>query len=271
MARKTEPDPVEMIEAWYSSDTGLAAFRLQVNLMKRLVGLKPGDRLLDVGCGTGRHLLAFKREGAAVTGLDVSREVLDEAARRLGRRSDLHCGRAEDLPFNDNEFDVVTMFNCLEGTDAPDQALDEAFRVAGRCVFVGVINALSLSGLGWRVEGYTTKPQYRRARFYSVWGLKEMLAARTDPRRIRWATAGLLPSSLAARVWNLESSPRLQKWPFGAFIGMASDVTYIARTDRLELKAESRRPRPAPAPATASCVPFSRGGSRSSREREAAR
>ena len=262
MGRPLDQDLVKNIEAWYTSDVGRACFSMQLDLMKRLVGRHAGRRFLDVGCGTGWHLQAFKREGLAVTGIDPSPEVLEAAGRRLGAREHLHLGRAEDLPFEDNEFDVVTMFNCLEAVGDREAALNEAFRVARSCVFIGVINSLSLASVGWRLEGIVSRPEYRRTHFYTVWELKRMLAGRTDPRRIRWATVGLLPPSWAARIPDLESSPRLQRWPFGSFLGMAADTTYIARADGLAVKARHKRPRAVAATAPTTCRPCSRRESR---------
>jgi len=43
--------------------------------------LKPGARVLDIGCGTGRHSVELARRGFAVTGVDISHGMLDQAAR----------------------------------------------------------------------------------------------------------------------------------------------------------------------------------------------
>ena len=48
----------------------------------------------------------------------------------LGNRAGLFPGRAEDLPFEDNEFDIVTLITCLEFVENPEEALAEALRVA---------------------------------------------------------------------------------------------------------------------------------------------
>lgn len=71
-----------------------------------VLGLEPGDRVLDVGCGPGRHAHALARAGLEVLGVDISAEFVDlaRAARVEGatfRRLD-----ARSLPF-DGEFDAV--------------------------------------------------------------------------------------------------------------------------------------------------------------------
>ena len=61
-----------------------------------LLGLKPGDAVLDLGCGTGMLAIAFARLGMAVTAMDPEPDMLAaaRAARRGGRRDgELRAGR----------------------------------------------------------------------------------------------------------------------------------------------------------------------------------
>ncbi|MBM4031884.1 MAG: class I SAM-dependent methyltransferase [Planctomycetes bacterium] len=52
----------------------------EVDFLIEELGVSPGARILDVGCGTGRHAIELARRGYAVTGLDLSREMLAKAA-----------------------------------------------------------------------------------------------------------------------------------------------------------------------------------------------
>lgn len=71
----------------------------------------PGERVLDVGTGTGALAVRLAREGAVVTGVDLAPALVD-TARRLaaaeGVDVDYQVGDAEDLPYVDACFDVVT-------------------------------------------------------------------------------------------------------------------------------------------------------------------
>jgi len=78
-----------------------------------LADLKPGETVLDVGCGTGTLALVAKRavgpEGA-VSGVDASSEMLARAtkkARRAGLEVAFSRAPAQDLPYQDAEFDAV--------------------------------------------------------------------------------------------------------------------------------------------------------------------
>ena len=94
------------------------------------VGL-PGQRILDLGTGTGVLARRFATSGAVVAGIDVSREQL-LAARSLAETDgivvDWRAAAAEALPFPDRAFDVVTANQCWLYFD-PDRATAEVHRV----------------------------------------------------------------------------------------------------------------------------------------------
>ena len=66
---------------WFQTPTGLYIDRREKELILNLVAPKEGERLLDVGCGTGNHLLFFRRKGCDVTGLEPSPYMLDIARK----------------------------------------------------------------------------------------------------------------------------------------------------------------------------------------------
>jgi ubiquinone/menaquinone biosynthesis C-methylase UbiE len=79
----------------------------------RRVGIGPGERVLDVACGTGNAAIRAAEAGGRVVGLDATPELL-ERARALSGDVDWVEGDAEALPFADDEFDVVlSTFGCM--------------------------------------------------------------------------------------------------------------------------------------------------------------
>ena len=98
--------------------------------------IRPGDRVLEIGCGTGNLALLVKREipNAEVTGLDPDPRALERAARKARRRGvalRLDRGFAGALPYADASFDVVLsafMFHHLPETEQ-EGMLAEARRV----------------------------------------------------------------------------------------------------------------------------------------------
>jgi SAM-dependent methyltransferase len=98
-------------------------------LADRLVahyGLKPGDRILDVGCGKGFLLYEFTRSlpGVAVAGLDISSYALAHAKPEIAPF--LRQGDAASLPFADGEFDFVVSLGTLH--NLPLERVVTAFR-----------------------------------------------------------------------------------------------------------------------------------------------
>src|SRR5579875_3533595 len=70
----------------------------------------PGMSLLDVGCGSGYALAMAAERGAAVTGIDITPELLEIAAERVPAAA-LVAGTMDALPWADESFDAVTAFN----------------------------------------------------------------------------------------------------------------------------------------------------------------
>lgn len=263
------------MEAWYRTETGMMALRLQMALMLRLLGPLRGMRLLDVGCGTGRHMELFRRDGYHVVGLDKSKTALNLARERLGFKVGLFHGRAERLPFHRDEYDIVTLIHTLECLENPEAALSEAFRVAKRQVFVGVLNSTSLTSIGYRVKGFfANNPQDDLWRF-SLWDLTRLMRSLDIPCNIRWATAGILPRGLGDRVTFFEADPLVQRNPFGSFLGVSASLAEtipvhepVKKMGRNHVPARTAATPTAKAPfhcdpKTKDCFDISPGGTRS--------
>lgn len=93
--------------------------------------LRPAERLLDVGCGTGALLrcLARSHPAAHLAGVDPVPEMLEIARRKLPAPVELREGWAERLPFDARKFDVVVSCNVFHYVQNPIEALREMDRV----------------------------------------------------------------------------------------------------------------------------------------------
>ena len=92
-------------------------------------GLEPGWRVLDIGCGAGAFLRLVAERGGKPHGIDAS-DALIEFVRGRVPDADLRVGEMEDLPWDDNTFDLVTGFNSFFFANDMVAALREASRVA---------------------------------------------------------------------------------------------------------------------------------------------
>jgi ubiquinone/menaquinone biosynthesis C-methylase UbiE len=100
-------------------------------IARLLLGLSPGDGVLDVACGTGNFTRDFARivgEPGLVVGIDVSETMLGRAVedtRRAGLGNTAYVrGDAQELPFLDDSFDAVCCFAAFHLFSDPWRALD---------------------------------------------------------------------------------------------------------------------------------------------------
>jgi SAM-dependent methyltransferase len=142
-------------------------------LAKR-AGVRSGQRVLDVACGTGVVSVTAARLGARVTGLDLTPELLERArenARIAGVEIDWHEGDVEKLPFADAAFDVVLSQYGHIFAPRPEVAIGEMLRVLkpGGTIafstwppelFVGRMFALTASYLPPPPPGVPPPPQW---------------------------------------------------------------------------------------------------------------
>ena len=120
---------------WASGDYDQIArgIRSVADHVVRSARIRAGEKVLDVACGTGNTTVMARARGAAVTGLDLTPELIEVAKKRAAdeKYEDITWkeGDAENLPFADGTFDVVVSSCGL--MFAPDQqkVADEVARV----------------------------------------------------------------------------------------------------------------------------------------------
>jgi SAM-dependent methyltransferase len=106
----------------------------EVGFLVDALGIEAGTRVLDVGCGPGRHAHALARRGALVTGVDVSERFARLASPGAPAGAVFACGDALALPVRDGAFDVALSlcqggFGLLGGA-ADDRVVAEMARAA---------------------------------------------------------------------------------------------------------------------------------------------
>ena len=120
----------------------------QIDFVEKVLPLKKGDRILDLGCGNGRHASQLSRRGYAVTCLDLSTELLNLARRRYGKKCCLGFVQADMryIPFN-AAFDAVVSFFTTFGYFQTDEE--------NLHTLVSLRTALKPGG--WFLEDYVNK------------------------------------------------------------------------------------------------------------------
>jgi len=99
-----------------------------------LAGVKAGDRVLDVCCGTGDQVFHYEQKGAIATGVDQNPNMIELAERnkkRHGFNSTFHIASATELPFPDGYFDCASISLALHEMEREERnrAVSEMKRV----------------------------------------------------------------------------------------------------------------------------------------------
>ena len=143
----------------FENVTGLAAPKL-IEFSK----LTSGDRVLDVGCGTGVVALTAARHGALASGSDLTPELIDQAienARIAQLNIDFQVADVEELPYQDNSFDfVLSQFGHMF-SPRPAESTREMLRVLkpGGVIAFSTWPPELLTGRTFRLVGkYAPKP-----------------------------------------------------------------------------------------------------------------
>jgi 2-polyprenyl-3-methyl-5-hydroxy-6-metoxy-1,4-benzoquinol methylase len=122
----------------------------QARVLASLIGTIGDRTILDVGTGTGRAALWLAREGATVTAIDASSEMLAVARRRAaeeGAAVRFLVGDAHALDFPDRSFDAAVSLRVIMHTPQWQQCIRELCRVAARLVIIDYPSAHSFATL----------------------------------------------------------------------------------------------------------------------------
>lgn len=167
----TEVDPAQGYALWsqtYHEQADNPLTALEEPVIEPLIGEVVGLRVLDVGCGTGRHALRLAAQGAKVVGYDPSPEMLAvarEQARRLGLKLDLRAGGCGELP-GDGSFDLAlcNLVLChLPQIAGPVSEMAACLKPGGRliisdfhylCLVIGWRTAFDHEGRHYHIENH---------------------------------------------------------------------------------------------------------------------
>jgi ubiquinone/menaquinone biosynthesis C-methylase UbiE len=186
MTSQLHPDKVEAIRQWNLDPCGAVdglepnttgywtkvddeRYASYASWMPDVFGFSryPGKRVLEIGFGQGTDLMQFARGGSKVFGVDLTPrhvELTSLRFRAFDMKARLMFGDAEQLPFENESFDVVYSFGVLHHTPAMQKALDEVHRVLrpGGTAIISVYHKYSVV-MAWKilVEGLLKRELFR--------------------------------------------------------------------------------------------------------------
>lgn len=168
----------------YSREVTARKFKVEPHILRHAeFDLWKNKFVLDLGCGIGTQSLAFARRGAAVVGVDISRESIEVAKRRT-KAEDLaylahfvvddieNLRRLPILSNHNNAYDLVYSFGVIHHTPHPERAVTEAFRVLKPG---GELRLMVYNRLSWKA--FWIIMTYGKGRF---WRWKELIPRHSE-------------------------------------------------------------------------------------------
>jgi SAM-dependent methyltransferase len=223
---------------WNAGDYDRLARYMQIEAeaFYRRLPVASGSRLLDVACGSGQLALIAARNGVEATGIDIAENVVERARERArieGLSARFYEADAEDLPFADATFDVVTSVTGAMFAPRPEVAAGELLRVCRRGGLLAMAN--------WTRQGFIGRLFRTISNFVAPSGMGEPLL---------WGDEATVRTLLGSGVSSLEFTRRntVLNFPFPPdevvrffrlYHGPANRAfASLNRTGRLSLQAE---------------------------------
>ena len=202
---------------WMAGDFGQIAKIIESGadeFISRLA-LKPGDRVLDVACGSGNLAIPAARAGAVVTGVDIATNLIEQARARAateGLTIQFDEGDAEALPYPDASFDVVvSMFGAMFAP-RPELVAGELVRVCRPGGRIAMAN--------WTPEGFI-------GQMFKITG-KHVPPPPNMPSPIKWGDEETVRERLSDGIKDLQMTRRT--CPFNYDDLQPADVVEFFRT-----------------------------------------
>jgi len=106
---------------------GNSDFLLEINKLKSLMNIKPGDKALDIGAGLGKSMIALEKAGFDAYGVEPSEPFYKRAIEKMGIKPDkIKLASVEDAEYPANYFDFVSFSVVLEHLYDPSGAMEKA-------------------------------------------------------------------------------------------------------------------------------------------------
>lgn len=166
----------------------------------RRLGVAPGTRLLDVGCGAGQLALIAARAGAQATGCDIAINWIEKARARAaaeGLAVTFEEGDAEALPYRDAQFDVVTSLIGAMFAPRPELVAAELTRVCRRGGVIAMAN--------WTPGGFIGQMFKTIARHIAPAGM---------PSPVLWGDPATVRERLNKGIADLKLTPRMYHFDY---------------------------------------------------------
>jgi SAM-dependent methyltransferase len=202
VSRELDELKIRLKNTWMMGDYDLFSRFMEKDAEEffQRLGVTPGTRLLDVGCGAGQLALIAARAGAQVTGCDIATNWLEKARTRAaaeGLEIVFEEGDAESLPYQDAQFDAVISLIGAMFAPHPDLVAAELTRVCRPGGLIAMAN--------WTPGGFVG------AMFKTI---SKYIAPSGMPAPALWGDEGTVRKRFGDRVVGLTSTNRIYHFDY---------------------------------------------------------
>ncbi len=209
----------EKYDRWFETSSGQLVKKYETTLLLELLNPLPGEKILDVGCGSGIFTKDVLNCGARVTGVELSCPMLKKAFNRIGDPcfSGL-CGDMRALPFPDDSFDKVFSMTAIEFVKEAEIVMEELKRVTvkGGCIVVTTLNRLSPWAEKRKKKGEEGHPLFQKIRFRSP----DEMGLLVPQAQVITTAIHFQKSDPPAKIPEIERNGRNRKLDTGAFLAV---------------------------------------------------
>src|SRR6185312_8948846 len=193
---ETDDLKARLKETWSAGDYDRFSRYMEqgARLFYEQLDIPPGSQLLDVACGSGQLALWAARDGIEVTGVDIAPNLVRRAQARAqaeGLKAHFLEGDAEELPFEDGSFDVVTSLIGAMFAPHPELVARELLRVCSPGGTIAMGN--------WTAEGFVGQMFRTFAKFIAPSGM---------PSPVLWGNEAAVRERLGHGVATLSMTRR---------------------------------------------------------------
>ena len=193
---------VRLKSTWMTGDYDVFARYMEkdAEAFYQRLGIKPGTRLLDVGCGAGQLALIAARAGAVVTGCDIATNWLEQARTRAaaeGLNITFEEGDAEALPYEDAQFDAVTSMFGAMFAPRPELVAAELVRVCRPGGLIAMAN--------WTPGGFI-------GQMFKI--IAKHIAPSGMPSPALWGDEATVRERFRSGIADLNLTPRLYRFEY---------------------------------------------------------
>ncbi len=142
----SDTEIVKDYERWFLTPVGMYVDEKEKDLLITSMRFKRGERVLEIGCGTGRYIQYLTELELDAVGVEPIEDMAKKAIQKSTiKKEQIIIGPYEKIPVGDNSFENVIFMHSFAFSVDKEQVIKEAYRIASKKIGIGFLNKHSLT------------------------------------------------------------------------------------------------------------------------------